>query len=307
MGTIVDSSEVVVDVEAPIRPTMRAILLHALNVVQDITGRKIVQKSPKVTSQVEFFFTFATVSKMLLSDSYGHGIVDTGCTLTIAGSKWMEHFISKLPTHLQVTNHSVRNVSVVFGDGQKVFATKRVNILVQIGNMACYLAVHVIDGSLPCLISLRSLNLMGAEIDMKHSSVSIADHSEKVRLKILSSGHLAINLESRGDNPNNPNVLFMKNEELAEKEILKLHKQFAHCHTDKLKSLLSQAGHDLPGRKLEKAIAKCQICPLYGRPKNRPVVGLPLATTFNEVAMDLHQISVGKYYIHFIDLFSRFS
>ena len=61
----------------------------------------------------------------------------------------MEHFINNLPTHLEATNHSVRDVSVAFGDGQKVFATKRVNIPSQIGNMACYLAVHVFYGSLP--------------------------------------------------------------------------------------------------------------------------------------------------------------
>ena len=97
-----------------------------------------------------------------------------------------------------------------------MFVTKRVNIPVQIGNRSFYVAVHIFDGSLPHLISLRSLILMGAVIDMKHSSVSIGDPSEKFRLKISSLGHLSNNLESCGDNPINPNVWFKKNGEISE-------------------------------------------------------------------------------------------
>ena len=51
----------------------------------------------------------------------------------------------------------------------------------------------------------------------------------------------------------------------------------------------------------------CEICKRYKKPPPIPIVGLPLATTLNEcVAMDLIVIK-GKYVLHLIDVFTRFS
>ena len=49
-----------------------------------------------------------------------------------------------------------------------------------------------------------------------------------------------------------------------------------------------------------------EICQVYKRPSPRPVVGLPLATEFNVVAMDLKQCE-GGWILHLIDHVSRCS
>lgn len=42
--------------------------------------------------------------------------------------------------------------------------------------------------------------------------------------------------------------------------------------------------------------------------KPRPAVGLPLASQHNEtVAVDLHELKPGLWYLHIIDQFTRFS
>ena len=52
---------------------------------------------------------------------------------------------------------------------------------------------------------------------------------------------------------------------------------------------------------------KCKICIEYKKPSPRPVVGLPMATKFNEVvAMDLKMIN-SQWVLHLIDHVSRFS
>ena len=52
---------------------------------------------------------------------------------------------------------------------------------------------------------------------------------------------------------------------------------------------------------------ECTVCEDFKRPKSRPVVGLPLASQFNEVVcMDLKEyIHNDTWILHFIDAFSR--
>ena len=53
----------------------------------------------------------------------------------------------------------------------------------------------------------------------------------------------------------------------------------------------------------------CEICYRYKKTRPRSVVSLPLARRFDEtIAMDLKIVKNGSlYFIHFIDLFTRFS
>ena len=88
------------------------------------------------------------------------------------------------------------------------------------------------------------------------------------------------------------------------KTLVKLHSQFAHPPLKKLKSLLQNAGLwrneyvDL----LEEINKSCDLCKRYTKTPPRPVVGLPMATNFNEtVAMDLKQWN-GRWILHIIDM-----
>ena len=50
---------------------------------------------------------------------------------------------------------------------------------------------------------------------------------------------------------------------------------------------------------------KCELCKVYAKTPSRPVVGMPMATKFNEkVAMDLKQWN-GRWILHIIDMWSR--
>ena len=76
------------------------------------------------------------------------------------------------------------------------------------------------------------------------------------------------------------------------KTLLKLHRQFAHPRPRKLKSLLQDADiwRDDYQDLLEEIDRKCELCKRYSKTPARPVVGMPMATQFNEkVAMDLKQ------------------
>ena len=108
-------------------------------------------------------------------------------------------------------------------------------------------------------------------------------------------------------------TLFSRNSDLMSdktKVAHKLHSQFSHQTAEKLIKLVNSAGLS-DDQKLKDQIYEvsrnCEICQIYKRPSPRPVVGLPLATEFNEVvAMDLKQCE-GDWILHLIDHVSGYS
>ena len=93
---------------------------------------------------------------------------------------------------------------------------------------------------------------------------------------------------------------------------IKLHQQFAHPSSEKLLKLLNSAGDpwqsDEELKKLIKKVSdECAICKIYRKTPQRPIVGLPIATSFQEcIAMDL-KFYEGRILLHLIDHAPRLS
>ena len=90
---------------------------------------------------------------------------------------------------------------------------------------------------------------------------------------------------------------------------MKLHRQFGHASVERLHKLLACAGNnDEESNTILKDIVKnCETCIRHSKPKRQPVGGLPMASTFNEtIAVDLHELEPGVWYLHAIDHFTRF-
>ena len=99
-----------------------------------------------------------------------------------------------------------------------------------------------------------------------------------------------------------------KDQKLPEMAV-KLHKQFAHPHPERLISLLDKSNYkNKELNDLIREVSKnCETCLRYKRAPPRPVVGMPLSNRFNQtVAMDLKFIR-GKPVLHLIDVFTRYS
>ena len=59
-------------------------------------------------------------------------------------------------------------------------------------------------------------------------------------------------------------------------------------------------------RHLEKIRSGCEGCLIGARNPDRPIVGMPMASEFNEkLAIDLKCLSGGGYILHIIDMWSR--
>lgn len=247
-------------------------------------------------------------------EALGSAVIDTACTRTVCGEKWLDNYVDGLNQNELETQTSAK--AFRFGDGRLVHSTKRVTIPAVIGQTKCHIETEVVPVDIPLLLSKTSLKRAGAVLDIENDKATM--FKQPVKLELTSSGHYCVNIKANNnsaenDIQNDEEVLTVTEnmtKQEKQKVLLKLHKQFGHASVEKLKKLLDCAGnHDDDCLEiLNDIVSKCDTCIRYSKPKPKPAVGLPMASTYNEtVAVDLHELEPGLWYLHVIDHFTRFS
>ena len=254
-----------------------------------------------------------SANEIFVLESSGTAIIDTACTRTVCGEKWFNGFCEKMG-HKISTTPSHR--AFKFGDGKIVYSFQSASIPAVIGSIHCKIDTEIVKADIPLLLSKTSLKRAGAILDLKNDKISM--FNQPIQLEFTSSGHYCVKILDTGGKRGNT---AMRSEEVlevaqdlspAEKEkiLTKLHKQFGHASSERLAQLLRNAGTtDKETLNLLRTVCdSCEVCLINKRPPPKPVVGLPLATEFNEmVAVDLHELENGTWYLHIIDEFTRFS
>ncbi|CAL9707805.1 unnamed protein product [Knipowitschia caucasica] len=265
-----------------------------------------------------------TDAEIFMTECFGSAIIDTACTRTVCGQEWLDNYIcvsgKKNVKSMRATEMQSHR-PFKFGDGKVVYSVKNVKIPAKIGNTKCNIETEVVPVNIPLLLSKTSLKRAGTVLDMEKDSAVM--FNQPVKLDFTSSGHYCVNIV---DNENScptsaDQILTTIEEEVLTntnemntsekmKVLEKLHKQFGHASAYKLQRLLSSSGNKDTEciSLLQKVIGQCEACQKYCKTKPKPAVGLPLASTYNEtVAVDLHELQPGVWYLHIIDQFTRFS
>lgn len=251
---------------------------------------------------------------VLMTEAAGAAVIDTACTRTVCGKKWLDDYMDVLDTEAkskvfeEPTSRTYR-----FGDGGQVVANKSVTFPAFVNDKECTITADVVDIDLPLLLSKQYLKQAEAVIDTSKDEAML--FGQPIKLELTSSGHYCIDLcrsvssEMLDDNEALL-VIEAKTEGDREKMLRKLHRQFGHATEEKLRKLLSNAGvkdQEL-FRTLEKVCVQCEICEKFGKTPSRPAVSLPLAKDFNEtVSMDLKHLEGTIWMLHIIDVFTRYS
>ena len=251
---------------------------------------------------------------VFMTESFGSAILDTACTRTVCGSKWLYDYIESLDKEDRESIREEKSERVFrFGDSSQIKAVKNVIIPAVIGGKKCKISTDVVDLELPLLLSKASLKKANAVINLNDDEAVM--FGQKVKLEQTSSGHYCVNLRSKSkDKHSEVNDVLTVLDDLSTKEkteaIKKLHRQFGHPSEKRLKDLLKNANvqdkevFDI----LSKVVDDCDLCIRHKKTPSRPAVSLPMSTDFNElVAVDLHQLEERIWYLHVIDIFTRFS
>ena len=254
----------------------------------------------------------------LVSESWNCGLLDCGANKTVCGETWLKEYTESLnEDEKQNIKHYSSKSIYRFGDGDQVQATRGVSIPAVIGSTKVQINTDIINKELPLLLSKSFMKRASMVIDFKKDTASAL--GEVVNLETTSSGHYIIPLSKPKQlmmnvNKNkNVNITLISRKNQTNKQIaLRLHRQFAHASLNQLLSLLKKAGNPWSQNKelhdeLQKINKECETCQRYRKTSPRPVVGLPMATKFQEtVAMDL-KFYKDKIILHMMDLCTRLS
>ena len=174
------------------------------------------------------------------------------------------------------------------------------------------LEIDVVDSDIPLLLSKKAMKKAGMSINMQDDTVTA--FGKKERLVTTSSGHYCMPLLGEAEENAEKiieEILAVNLEELSEKEQFKamdkLHKQFGHTPKEKFVTFMKDANswHSDLDQHLDRIIGSCEGFIRKQRNPNKPVVGLPMANSFNEkVAIDLKHWK-DKYILHMVDMYSR--
>ena len=263
-------------------------------------------------------YTSLNTAEIFMIEARAAAVLDTACTKTVCGQKRLEDYQSRI-------GRSVASIpsqkTFRFGDGKIVKSRELVTLPARIGTTDCNISAEVVEADIPLLLSKSSLQKAGAVLDLKNNTVEM--FNKPIDFELTSSGHYCVNIlpetvaehgEFSSDIIPEDEVLILEETMTTDekrKVLVKLHWQFGHATADKLKKLLTSAGCVLSTdvcQLLQELVTQCDTCQKYKRTPPRPSVCLPLASDFNDtVAVDLHELEHGTWYLHIIDIFTRFS
>ena len=255
--------------------------------------------------------------EVFVTEAYNTAVIDTACTKTVCGSKWLYKFVESLDEKSQKeTTFRESKTPFKFGDGETKYSYQLVKFPANIGGFECFIEAEVVDCDIPLLLSKDSLKRAQTILDINNDKVSM--FGKQVDVQFTSSGHYCIDIADNKDQSSIEvdfkEIVLLTNSTTPKQKkrdiLLKLHIQFGHSSANRLISLLKSTGSiDSETQSMINDISeKCVVCHKLQRPQAKPVVGFSLANDFNQiVAMDLHQIDHNFYYLHIIDLFSRLS
>ena len=251
----------------------------------------------------------------LVSESLNCALLDSGASKNVCGKVWLDVYLDSLSESEKKKVSSKKSDSFFrFGDGNKVKSSQTITIPASLGSHDISISTDVIDKDIPLLLSKRAMKEVGMNLNFEKDTVTV--FGDDIRLRCTSSGHYSLPLTAKCQalDENKPVSDILSSVNLDDKQAiaLKLHRQFAHPPVRRILKLIEMSGDPWQNDdKLKEALRtvseSCETCRNFAKPPPRPVVGLPLATTFLEcVGMDL-KVYNGSFLLHCVDHATRLS
>lgn len=244
-------------------------------------------------------------------EAQGSVVLDSACSSNVCGRKWIDSYIGTLSEDARsevVENPGTKIFK--FGGGEVLKSIASVNVPGTLAGKKIILNTDVVESDIPFLMSKDAMKKAKVKLDLEHDTAEVMGKS--VSLNVTSSGHYCLPLDNNAE-INVEQVCAVSLQKLDKKEqqetIVKLHRQFAHPPSEKLKSLMKDAGvwEDEMEDLLVSVANKCEMCKRYKKTPPRPIVSLPLANSFNDkVAIDLKKWQ-NLWILHMVDVWSRFT
>lgn len=252
-----------------------------------------------------------------ITEKEGHAILDTACSSTVCGQGWLKAYVNTLSEEAKENIEMMdSNKKFRFGGGEVFKSCGNYTIPACLAGKAVKIKVDVVKSEIPLLLSKDSMKAARIKINLVDDTAEIL--GVKTDLRATASGHYYVDIgptehSNSGEIFSVESVCAVNLSKLSQnslkKALLKLHRQFAHPSTERLKLLIKDCGswQDSMGDVLNQIQTECDICKLYAKTPARPSVAAPMAYDFNEkVALDLKKWK-DRWILHIVDMWSRFT
>ena len=127
----------------------------------------------------------------LVDDSKGCGVLDSGCTKTVCGKRWLQDYMNNLSDYERsMVKEESSPATFTFGDGVAVKSTKKLTLPCMIGGLRGKVVTDVVDCDIPLLLSKKSMKSVGMILNFKDDSVKVKN--KYIKLRSTTSGHYAL-------------------------------------------------------------------------------------------------------------------
>ena len=129
----------------------------------------------------------------LMKETYGSAILDTGCSTTVCGEKWLNNYIECLSQHDKAAiKEESTTSSFTFGDGRSIKSNKCLVLPCYIAGMRSEIKTDVVPCEIPLLMSKAAMKRAKMLINFENDSAVIC--GRKVKLISTASGHYCLPL-----------------------------------------------------------------------------------------------------------------
>ena len=249
--------------------------------------------------------------RRLGTDARNCAILDSACSSTVCGESWIRSYIQSLDEADKLKVSCIQSHKVFkFGGGTCLSSRGEYRLPAVIAGKDVTIKTDVVESDIPLLLSRTAMKKAAIKMDLEHDTATIM--GKEIALNLTSSGHYCIPID-KSQEVSVENVCAVSLDALSTQErfkiLLKLHRQFAHPPKRRLIALLKDAGvwKEEYEDTIQTIEERCELCKLYAKTPSRPVVGMPMASKFNEkVAMDLKKWN-SRWILHVIDMWSRYT
>ena len=200
-------------------------------------------------------------------EALGKGLLDSGCSRTVAGRIWYDEYLSTLSEKDRSTVKEGESKSVFrFGDGVETRSMMCSSVPVFVGRQRFVVDIEVVPNEIPLLISKGAMKQMNMQLDFSTDTAIV--RGEKVKLICTSTGHYCLPLNATCIDDQSVNFVLhleclnglSRRETLS--KAMKLHRQFSHASKEKLRKLLCDGGCENQEfmNAIDQVCDDCEIC-----------------------------------------------
>ena len=198
---------------------------------------------------------------ILLGETFGAMILDLGCSKTVCGRVWFESYLDTLDDDdLQKVKYEASTSVFKFGDGKRKPSLKRVLIPCVLADKNVVISTDIVECNIPLLLSKESMKRAGMVVNTKNDTVLV--FGRRLGLFTTSLGHYMLPVVHPPCDAKIERILLSIDDVNTFAVARKLHKQFAHPSSEKLKKFLRNAGQNKPEllESVDKVTNECETC-----------------------------------------------